>query len=172
MIVTIQGTSSTTSQYSKTLASYTNSEILWGQRFKQCVSYDDDIQSYSIDHKQFNKTEEVLTPLCSPQQLQKVLMDVECFTTSYNINSPIIRIASNENVNYVNERMLNGDEEPIDADIYTYINDVRSKLVDNNRLQSVNSNLDVRSVNKSIVDVENLIENLQKYVDDNLKIAE
>lgn len=191
LVVTIQGTSSTTSQYSKTITSYMNSEILWGQRYKQCIMYDDDLSSYLIDHKQFNKTEEVLTPLCSAQHLQNILMDVESYNNinaSYGINNnPIIELMSNKNIN--DETMLNVDvhiinnnmkkndndddgheeEKPIN-DIYIFLNEMKKKIDDNktSKPRCSSNTQNPRRKNNEIIDVEYLLENLQKYVDDNL----
>lgn len=177
LVVTMQGTSSTTSQCSKTITSYTSSEILWGQRFKPCITYDDDIGSYCVDHKQFNKTEEVLTPLCSGQRLQEVLMDVEC-RTSYSINNPIIGLTTNRNENCENnenERTLNVAE--IDNDIYCYINDIKKKIIDDGKELRCYTNANQRILhdsnrNKNVIDVEGLIENMEKYVYDAIRLQE
>lgn len=69
----MQGTSVTTGQCSKTRTSYLSKEILWGKRFKPCVKYNNEKQAYYVDHKLFNATEEVMTPLCSAKRLNEIL---------------------------------------------------------------------------------------------------
>ena len=46
-------------------SSYLPSEILWGNRFEQLVSYRRESGEYRVDYGRFNNTYEVDTPLCS-----------------------------------------------------------------------------------------------------------
>lgn len=46
-------------------SSYLPSEILWGHRFEQLVSYRRESGEYRVDYGRFNNTYEVDTPLCS-----------------------------------------------------------------------------------------------------------
>lgn len=73
----MQGTSLITGQCSKTRTSYMSTEILWGRRFKPCVHFDTKKRSYYIEHSKFNDTEEVLTPLCSAQRMEEVIMEIQ-----------------------------------------------------------------------------------------------
>lgn len=50
-----------------------STEIRWGSRFKPCIKYMK--TGYYVDHKFFNDTEEVLTPLCSARRLEEVLCE-------------------------------------------------------------------------------------------------
>lgn len=73
LVVSLEGRSATTAQSSKIGTSYMSTEIRWGSRFKPCIRYTK--TSYYVDHKLFNDTEEVLTPLCSAKRLEEVLCD-------------------------------------------------------------------------------------------------
>lgn len=164
LVVTMQGTSATTSQCTKTVTSYVTSEILWGQRFKPCVSYNEDMASYCVDHKQFNKTEEVLTPLCSGQRLQEVLMDVErCTLYSINENnSPIREFVANQRTDF-----CDNCRDDIDSDVYSFLSDIKDKLHGENSRKNTQKPSDLRG-EETTFDVESLIDNLRKYVDENV----
>lgn len=77
----MEGISLTTSLYSRTTTSYLSGEILWGHKFVQCLTYDKKHHSYFINHKLFNATEEILTPLCSAKRLQEVYKQISASTT-------------------------------------------------------------------------------------------
>ncbi|XP_022911945.2 G protein-activated inward rectifier potassium channel 3-like isoform X1 [Onthophagus taurus] len=72
IIVTIQGSSATTGQCSKTRTSYISSEILWGYKFKNCIKYNKPEAMYDIQRKNFNKTVENATHLCSAKKFYEV----------------------------------------------------------------------------------------------------
>lgn len=195
----MQGTSATTSHCTKTVTSYTTSEILWGQRFKQCVSYNEETNAYYIDNNQFNKTEEVLTPLCSEKRLQEVLMDSEyCYSINENNNSnnknyniPIIELTTpSDRTDMCQDRnyeINHNNHEFIDKDVYLYLNDIKEKVNGKNeerhRMPQKPQDDELkhmddgeqrcqrkpRSNSSNPIDVELLIDNLQKYVDDNVK---
>lgn len=107
MIVSLQGTSITTGQCSKTRTSYLTSEILWGHRFKPCVKLDNDKDTYYIDNTDFNTTEEVLTPLCSAQRLYEVVQEI-----SSTIYSPILVKSPETSHSW---RFTNEDEESMES---------------------------------------------------------
>ncbi|CAH0551332.1 unnamed protein product [Brassicogethes aeneus] len=91
IIVEMEGTCATTSLPSKTITSYLSREIMWGHRYQPCVFYDKNKKSFIVNRNFFNKTEEVLTPLCSAKRLQEVYMDLSSsennpFTSTENTN--------------------------------------------------------------------------------------
>jgi len=49
-------------------SSYLPSEILWGHRFEQLVSYRKETGEYRVDYGKFNNTYEINTPLCSAKE--------------------------------------------------------------------------------------------------------
>ncbi|GJQ78531.1 hypothetical protein Trydic_g11645 [Trypoxylus dichotomus] len=72
IIVTLQGTSPTTAQCSRTRTSYISSEILWGHKFKNCNRFVRNLKKYVVNQKFFNKTEEHSTHLCSAKRFAEV----------------------------------------------------------------------------------------------------
>lgn len=90
----MEGTSSSTSRPSKTITSYLSREILWGHRFVPCIQWDRDKRSYVVKRSAFNKTEEVVTPLCSAQRLQEVYDELNvCKNQEFSL--PSSPVASN-----------------------------------------------------------------------------
>lgn len=69
IVVILEGTVESTGQTTQARSSYLNTEILWGHRFEQIVSYNKDKQCYEINYSRFNCTLQVDTPLCSAAQL-------------------------------------------------------------------------------------------------------
>ncbi|CAG2113290.1 unnamed protein product [Medioppia subpectinata] len=65
IIVILEGTIESTGQSIQARSSYLPSEILWGHRFEQLVSYRRESGEYRVDYGRFNNTYEVDTPLCS-----------------------------------------------------------------------------------------------------------
>jgi hypothetical protein len=57
-------------------ASYLSSEILWGYRFTNIVSYDEELESYLIDVHRLDEIEQVDTALCSANRLEEILHEV------------------------------------------------------------------------------------------------
>lgn len=53
-------------------SSYLPSEILWGHRFVNVVSFRKETGEYEVDYTLFNNTYDVDTPLCSAKQLDDV----------------------------------------------------------------------------------------------------
>ncbi|XP_076268798.1 G protein-activated inward rectifier potassium channel 3-like [Rhynchophorus ferrugineus] len=76
VIVVLEGESLTTSYMSRTMTSYVSREIKWGHKFKPCVFWNRECSKYEVNNKLFNKTEEVVTPLCSARRFLEVYFDV------------------------------------------------------------------------------------------------
>ncbi|KRT86729.1 hypothetical protein AMK59_2176 [Oryctes borbonicus] len=72
VIVTLQGTSPTTAQCSRTRTSYISSEILWGHKFKNCIKFVKTEGKYMVNQKSFNLTKEYSTHLCSAKRFTEV----------------------------------------------------------------------------------------------------
>lgn len=58
-------------QTSQSQVSYTNREILWGQRFEPCIDVAHNRIQYYINYQNFNRTSPYDTPLCSARQLEQ-----------------------------------------------------------------------------------------------------
>ncbi|XP_054155249.1 G protein-activated inward rectifier potassium channel 3-like [Oppia nitens] len=71
IIVILEGTIESTGQSVQARSSYLPSEILWGHRFEQLVSYRRESGEYRVDYGRFNNTYEVDTPLCSAKDYYK-----------------------------------------------------------------------------------------------------
>lgn len=69
IVVILEGTVESTGQTTQARSSYLNTEMLWGHRFEQIVSYNKDKQCYEINYSRFNSTVQVDTPLCSSGEL-------------------------------------------------------------------------------------------------------
>ncbi|GLV40098.1 Inwardly rectifying potassium channel 2 [Carabus blaptoides fortunei] len=93
------GSSDSTGQMTQSRTSYTPFEIYWGHRFKSCVHFDTDQESYIIEHDLFNATEEVDTPLCSAQRLEEVLEEIQN-TSNGTFNSAVPSIPT-DSVSFV-----------------------------------------------------------------------
>lgn len=168
----MQGTSATTNQCSKTVTSYTSSEILWGQRFQPCVIYDEERDAYCVHNKLFNDTKEVLTPLCSGQRLQEVLMDI-IYSAPFYLNNSIKGLTS-QNINDegnvseegISAHVNNELKRDIDPNIYNYLNDIKEKLNNSKVQDNTSSCNNVVNSSNNIFDVESLLETLQNFVDE------
>ncbi|XP_065168752.1 G protein-activated inward rectifier potassium channel 3-like isoform X1 [Atheta coriaria] len=107
IIATMEGTSASTGQCSKTRTSYLSTEILWGCAFKSCIYYSGEANCYTVNHDEFNTTREILTPLCSAQRLSEVLQDIASVTDiPYNFADGELR----------REQLHNHDLEDNDSD--------------------------------------------------------
>ena len=58
-MVFLEGTAESTGTSMQARYSYQPSDILWGHRFINLVSYDTQTENYSVDFSQFNTTKEV-----------------------------------------------------------------------------------------------------------------
>lgn len=106
----LEGECLATSYMSRTTTSYLSREIRWGRRFVPCTKWDKERRQYIVDHKQFNKTEEVTIPLCSAQRLIQVYDDIVMPYTS-----PLTIKYFEESINE------ESDVEAIKADIHYII---------------------------------------------------
>lgn len=65
-----------TGQMTQARASYLSNEILWGYRFTNIVSYDDELESYVTDIHRLDEIEQVDTALCSAHRIEEILHEV------------------------------------------------------------------------------------------------
>ncbi|CAH1163836.1 unnamed protein product [Phaedon cochleariae] len=72
IIAVAEGSSNITGIVSQNRTSYSNSDILWGHRFKHCVEFDDIEHAYMVDYKKFKQAIPFDTPLCSAKKLREV----------------------------------------------------------------------------------------------------
>lgn len=77
IVVILEGTVESTGQTTQARSSYLNTEIMWGHRFEQIVSYNKDKQCYEINYSRFNCTLQVDIPLCSGSELIEFLKQQE-----------------------------------------------------------------------------------------------
>lgn len=78
LVAMLEGTIESTGQAIQARTSYLPTEILWGHRFEQVISYRKESGDYMVDYGKFNSTYEVETPLCSAKdyyQYQKALAE-------------------------------------------------------------------------------------------------
>lgn len=71
IVVILEGTIESTGQTTQARSSYTSSEIMWGHRFLQLVTYNRERQGYEVDYSKFDETSQVDTPLCSAKELDE-----------------------------------------------------------------------------------------------------
>ncbi|XP_035216344.1 G protein-activated inward rectifier potassium channel 3-like [Stegodyphus dumicola] len=79
VVAILEGTIESTGQSIQARSSYISTEILWGHRFDQVVSFRKETGEYLVDYSKFNATNEVQTPLCSARdfmEYQKMLAEV------------------------------------------------------------------------------------------------
>jgi potassium inwardly-rectifying channel subfamily J, other len=69
VVVFLEGTVESTGQTTQARTSYTNTEIMWGNRLESVVLYNKEKQGYEINYSRFNSTQPVDTPLCSAKEL-------------------------------------------------------------------------------------------------------
>lgn len=72
IVAVAEGSSTITGQVSQNRTSYTNEDILWGHRFVNCDSYDENLQSHVVDYKKFKQVASFDTPLCSARKLAEM----------------------------------------------------------------------------------------------------
>lgn len=66
-----EGVIESTGMTTQARSSYLPSEILWGHRFQNLVTFKKESGEYEVDYGIFNNTVEVDTPLCSAKQLDE-----------------------------------------------------------------------------------------------------
>lgn len=67
-----EGVIESTGMTTQARSSYLPSEIMWGHRFVNVVSFRKETGEYEVDYTLFNNTYDVDTPLCSAKQLDEV----------------------------------------------------------------------------------------------------
>lgn len=70
-----EGVIESTGMTTQARSSYLPSEILWGHRFVNVVSFRKDTGEYEVDYTLFNNTYDVDTPLCSAKGLDDLKLD-------------------------------------------------------------------------------------------------
>lgn len=77
IVVILEGTVESTGQTTQARSSYINSEIMWGHRFEQIVTFNKTKSCYEINYAKFNSIKQVDTPLCSAKVLASVMDDIQ-----------------------------------------------------------------------------------------------
>lgn len=72
IVVMLEGVVESTGMTTQARSSYLPTEILWGHRFENVVTFRKDTAEYEVNYQIFNNTYEVDTPLCSAKQLDEV----------------------------------------------------------------------------------------------------
>ncbi|XP_032595676.1 inward rectifier potassium channel 2 isoform X2 [Drosophila grimshawi] len=72
VVVMLEGVIESTGMTTQARSSYLPSEILWGHRFVNVVSFRKETGEYEVDYTLFNNTYDVDTPLCSAKQLDEL----------------------------------------------------------------------------------------------------
>ncbi|XP_035225954.1 G protein-activated inward rectifier potassium channel 3-like [Stegodyphus dumicola] len=85
LVVALEGTIESTGQSIQARTSFVPTEILWGHRFEQMVSYQKETGEFLVDYRKFNNTYEIETPLCSARDYceYRRLMSVSSRAVSY-----------------------------------------------------------------------------------------
>lgn len=76
----VEGVIESTGMTTQARTSYLPSEILWGHRFVNVVSFRKDTGEYEVDYTLFNNTYDVDTPLCSAKELDDLKLE---YTTNH-----------------------------------------------------------------------------------------
>ncbi|ODM90718.1 G protein-activated inward rectifier potassium channel 4 [Orchesella cincta] len=72
IVVILEGVIESTGSTTQARSSYLPSEILWGHRFENLVTFKKEHGEYDVDYSHFNNTYEVDTPRCSARELYAV----------------------------------------------------------------------------------------------------
>nr|XP_017017545.1 G protein-activated inward rectifier potassium channel 3 isoform X6 [Drosophila kikkawai] len=72
VVVMLEGVIESTGMTTQARSSYLPSEVLWGHRFVNVVSFRKETGEYEVDYTLFNNTYDVDTPLCSAKQLDEL----------------------------------------------------------------------------------------------------
>ncbi|XP_023036542.1 G protein-activated inward rectifier potassium channel 3 isoform X2 [Drosophila willistoni] len=75
VVVMLEGVIESTGMTTQARTSYLPSEILWGHRFVNVVSFRKETGEYEVDYTLFNNTYDVDTPLCSAKQLDDLKLE-------------------------------------------------------------------------------------------------
>lgn len=76
IIAVAEGSSNITGLVSQIRTTYSNTDILWGQRFKSCVDFHEEQNAYIVDYKKFKQTQPFDTPLCSAKKLADIQKNI------------------------------------------------------------------------------------------------
>ncbi|KAK2715389.1 hypothetical protein QYM36_010116 [Artemia franciscana] len=71
IVIILERTVESTSMTTQARSSYIPTDILWGHRFQNMVSFRKDTAAHNIDYSLFDSTYEVDTPLCSARELDE-----------------------------------------------------------------------------------------------------
>ncbi|KAH8381520.1 hypothetical protein KR093_007438 [Drosophila rubida] len=82
VVVMLEGVIESTGMTTQARSSYLPSEILWGHRFVNVVSFRKETGEYEVDYTLFNNTYDVDTPLCSAKQLEELKSEYNRSTKS------------------------------------------------------------------------------------------
>ncbi|KAH8382671.1 hypothetical protein KR009_004807 [Drosophila setifemur] len=72
VVVMLEGVIESTGMTTQARSSYLPTEVLWGHRFVNVVSFRKETGEYEVDYTLFNNTYDVDTPLCSAKQLDEL----------------------------------------------------------------------------------------------------
>lgn len=132
VIVTLQGTSPTTAQCSRTRTSYISSEILWGHKFKNCLKFLKKENAYVVNQKNFNLTEEHSTHLCSAKRFVEVCSSLSPTPTprNYQFKVNILYSAGHRRGTVVSVETADGSSRSEEKSIKSVVKDEK-KLEEN-----------------------------------------
>ncbi|XP_050696678.1 G protein-activated inward rectifier potassium channel 3-like isoform X1 [Eriocheir sinensis] len=92
LVVYLEGCTESTGNTMQARFSYQPSDILWGHRFENMIAFDKASDNYVVDFREFNKTREIPTPLCSARELEEFKLQsnepLMCYTPSN--NDPVV----------------------------------------------------------------------------------
>lgn len=122
IVVYLEGTVESTGQSIQARSSYLPSEILWGHRFEQLVSYRRETAEYKVDYSKFNSTYEIDTPTCSAKEVYEeqrihqppnnLLRIKNYFDASKSSSSDETRAESGDNANATNSLTISSLNSP------------------------------------------------------------
>ncbi|CAH1730396.1 unnamed protein product [Chironomus riparius] len=100
IIVILEGGVESTGLATQARTSYLSSEILWGHRFQNIVTHDENASEYHIDYNLFHNTIWVETsPTCSPKQLERSRNFNVNITQTFNNDELVLKPAVHLNGN-------------------------------------------------------------------------
>lgn len=93
ILVVFEGIIESTGQSVQARSSYTEADILWGNRFIPMVKYNTAKRGYDVDFGKFCETEQVETPLCSAKEFEEISRTVKSIS---NVNNQFYRKHSDD----------------------------------------------------------------------------
>lgn len=85
VLVVFEGIIESTGQPIQARTSYTEAEILWGNRFVSMVEYNCSQQAYDVNFRKFDETEKVEAPLCSAKEFGHLSSAVKSLISISNV---------------------------------------------------------------------------------------